>query len=192
MFTTRKHAEVLASGTDLSQGRLLRALGDGVDDIDREISMPLEGPVAGMTSFKVVGFILDQTVRGQWDGHRIRMTGLLHQAFLIAKAVEAVFCEVVADDLSVSRLDDPYETAIDLVRSLDYVITVEYSTTCELGATQRVWQPESHFDMDRQAGESVVGLSSDRGTGICRAWTLPIQRGEGSSETPNANTRNAR
>lgn len=96
----------------------------------------------GLVRFEVSGRSGVQLARAIWDGDRLRLNHAMRDAIGLSMAVEAVFASV-AGRCPPSFTDRPMTLAVELVRSLDEVHCIEYSTRCLSGVRRRRWVPGS-------------------------------------------------
>jgi hypothetical protein len=108
--------------------------------------------VGGLTNFEIVGITGGAVVFAAWDGRSLIVSEELYESALLGLAWERLLDATGEAQAAASALDDPTSVALRLVRSLEQIVRIEYSTRCDRSQQIRTWC----FDAEQDRRPSVV------------------------------------
>ena len=114
-----------------------------------EVYVLMKGRSGGLTRFEIIGTTLEQLVFAAWDGSYLTLSSELWCAFSSSTESFETF------DRPSTCTGDPRTVALRLVRSLDFLFSIEYSVWCDRAQDRRSW----HFEKspcNRLVGGPVV------------------------------------
>jgi hypothetical protein len=103
----------------------------------RDISILIKGKSGGLTKFEIIGTTLDQLVFAAWDGLYLTLSRELWNTLLssFSNLLETL-------DGSRTCSEDPRAVALQLVQSLDCLLSIRYTVWCDCMQNSRSW----HFE----------------------------------------------
>ena len=99
--------------------------------------MDLPRECGGISEFTIDGMALGETVQARWDGETLVMPSSLYGLFRLSLAVEELFVESGLEEPWLPCDDTPYGVAIEIIRSLDHLINLNYCSAA--GARNHSW-----------------------------------------------------
>jgi hypothetical protein len=106
-------------------------------DTERGVVLDLTANEADLKSFEIVGSTMGTDVWARWDGRSLDMSRLLFDVASLSMAVEAVFAPDRPARDHPSFADDPHQVAIELARSLDHIVSLDFTSACVDGTRSK-------------------------------------------------------
>lgn len=107
---------------------------------DGDATVLVERGPTGLVWFELCGRSGSHLARAAWDGRSLRMNRSMRDAVALSMAVETLFAPT-SGRRPPSFTDRPMALVTELVRSLDEVHRIEYSSRCRAGVRHRRWVP---------------------------------------------------
>jgi hypothetical protein len=96
------------------------------------VCVPMRARIGGLTRFEIFGTLLDQYVVAGWDGMHLRLSRALWSV------VSSSSCFETTDDGLVCS-EDPRRVALQLVRALSHLVSIEFNVWCDRVEISRRW-----------------------------------------------------